>query len=256
MNAREMIKAYQLELLSGDRIRFPAKFKAHADELKAMKPEILKAFAEIAHEKRYPSTIDYKVYDDTGYGIYNGFWHYDDAISGIVEDAGFTGSLSDIVGDYNYKISIRCYDFVPLDNLMQYYVPNEIDDCWNEDYKNAIRKQIAERRALGHCHVPYDVAQNVILTSLCKCVVEKMPEIINQAEKELEWLSKIKIYDTHEAARASEKLWNDINNDGGEGYVPHSYTRYEVEYKQKRLEEMNKNLEIARKYLESCNKGA
>ena len=47
-----------------------------------------------------------------------------------------------------------------------------------------------------------------------------------------------KLY-TKEEAIAKTKEWNDIHNEGGEGFVPHFYTIDEYEYAKKRLKELN-----------------
>lgn len=51
--------------------------------------------------------------------------------------------------------------------------------------------------------------------------------------------SQEKLY-TKEESIAKTKEWNDIHNEGGEGFVPHFYTIDEYEYAKKKLEELNK----------------
>ena len=50
--------------------------------------------------------------------------------------------------------------------------------------------------------------------------------------------SQEKLY-TKEESAAKAKKWNDIHNEGGEGFVHHFYTIDEYEYAKKRLEELN-----------------
>lgn len=45
---------------------------------------------------------------------------------------------------------------------------------------------------------------------------------------------------TVEEAKAKTKTYNDINNEGGEGYVPHFYTKAEYDYAKERLAELYK----------------
>ena len=62
--------------------------------------------------------------------------------------------------------------------------------------------------------------------------IEHYKRVISGCEKQQ------KLY-TKEEAIAKAKEWNDIHNEGGEGFVPHFYTIDEYEHAKKRLEELN-----------------
>ena len=52
----------------------------------------------------------------------------------------------------------------------------------------------------------------------------------------LEQASKSKIYETLEEAIQAHKDYNDLHNEGGDGYIPHMWTRYEIEMLNNELE--------------------
>lgn len=58
-------------------------------------------------------------------------------------------------------------------------------------------------------------------------------EVVTECEKQ-------GILYTSEEAKAKAKAYNDINNEGGEGYVPHFYTKDEYDYAKERLAELYK----------------
>lgn len=47
---------------------------------------------------------------------------------------------------------------------------------------------------------------------------------------------------SREEARRREKRWNDINNDGGDGYVPHVYSRDEYDWATAKVQELEAEL--------------
>ena len=60
--------------------------------------------------------------------------------------------------------------------------------------------------------------------------IERYKKIVQACER---WK---KLY-TKEESIAKAKEWNDIHNEGGEGFIPHFYTIDEYEYAKKKLEE-------------------
>ena len=67
--------------------------------------------------------------------------------------------------------------------------------------------------------------------------------------KQLEWSEETirmcekqgKLY-TKEEAKLERKKYNDVFNEGGEGYVPHFYTVDEYEFAKKRTEDIQRKL--------------
>lgn len=61
--------------------------------------------------------------------------------------------------------------------------------------------------------------------------IEHYKKVIQACESQQELYTK-------EESIAKAKEWNDIHNEGGEGFIPHFYTIDEYEYAKKKLEEL------------------
>lgn len=62
--------------------------------------------------------------------------------------------------------------------------------------------------------------------------IEYYKKVIQACESQQELYTK-------DESIAKAKEWNDIHNEGGEGFIPHFYTIDEYEYAKKKLEELN-----------------
>lgn len=69
---------------------------------------------------------------------------------------------------------------------------------------------------------------------------KKRAEDIEFYEKVVKACEKQEKLYTEDEAAAKEKAWNNIHNEGGEGFVPHFYTIDEYEYAKNKLEELKK----------------
>lgn len=70
-------------------------------------------------------------------------------------------------------------------------------------------------------------------------IAQEKQETIASLQKEIACAEKQRtIYATPEEAKSAAKRYNEIHNEGGEGYVPHFYHKAEVESMKARLAEM------------------
>lgn len=72
--------------------------------------------------------------------------------------------------------------------------------------------------------------------------IESLKEWAENCKKEIEYLSSKNLHTKAEAKAAANK-YNEIMNEGGEGYVPHFHTYDELEYYKNELAEAEKELE-------------
>lgn len=72
-----------------------------------------------------------------------------------------------------------------------------------------------------------------------KEILEKENKQINYYKELIKNIEKHKLYHAQEV-RKMKKQYNDIHNEGGEGYIPHFYTFEEYEYAKKQLAKLIK----------------
>lgn len=190
--------------------------------------------------------VEYLVCDASDYGIHNGFSDADKAFQLAADDA--LDALADKIGlghDYVRRIDssriaryLRPYQLtgdpraVPVD-LKKWYRPCPISDGFTDEYKALCREEIERGCYIGYCDVPFPAAVDMVmsvaepyLAELLECEISGMHYVLEQ--------SSGYVVETTEDARDAEKRYNDLQNEGGDGYVPHWYTVAEVEqYKQK-----------------------
>lgn len=68
-------------------------------------------------------------------------------------------------------------------------------------------------------------------------IAKEKAEDVKFYQKVIQCCEKQERLYTREEAAAKKKEWNDIHDEGGEGYIPHFYTIEEYEQAKKRLEE-------------------
>lgn len=115
---------------------------------------------------------------------------------------------------------------------------------WTGDRRLPVEKIVEEMRELinnGH-----DVDENPSDEELAKLVKKAKGEKLEAAQKELDHLNQkdagIDPADLPTAAEAAKimRRYNDIHNEGGEGYVPHVQSREEYDARQQRRNELQK----------------
>lgn len=176
----------------------------------------------------------FEVNDTTAYGIYNGFNKSDPCMKELLKKEltvlyeKFWLEYSDvsdkIVRALNHSDQIK-------DAAMTYnYTPYPVHESWRDDYKAYYINLMKEKAAPGHCDVPDDVVAGWIheiapqyLNDCLNRIMDTYKNVIKRAESQ---------YDipTKEVANQRIQDWIRIENEGGEGYVPHIITDTEYEY--------------------------
>lgn len=81
--------------------------------------------------------------------------------------------------------------------------------------------------------------KEALLNYNTKEILEKESKQINYYKELIENIEKHKLYHAQDV-RKMKKQYNDIHNEGGEGYIPHFYTFEEYEYAKKQLAKLIK----------------
>lgn len=81
--------------------------------------------------------------------------------------------------------------------------------------------------------------KEALLNYNTKEILEKENKQINYYKELIKNIEKHKLYHAQDV-RKMKKQYNDIHNEGGEGYIPHFYTFEEYEYAKKQLAKLIK----------------
>ena len=168
------------------------------------------------------NTIRFTVGDTTAYGIYNGFDEYDEVFRDIVKKT----------------------------------IPNEIDKWDRYDIADQITRHlndwrnqcvIAEAKEYQidakTCQVPVPVAERMVQDAAAEVMRKLSEKKIAYYTQTLDHIEAVTFKTAEEAERAAVQ-YNNINNDGGYGYVPRFYTEAEVV-------QMKQQLAVWKKYAAS-----
>lgn len=193
------------------------------------KNEIIEELKRRKNKQIFPDYIAYYVNDNSSYGINNGFNGNEDAIYYIVSEA-----ISELDGLIKSRVSKEIGRLSRNENIkngfMKYYEPYPMDDMWTEEYKEKWKRMSACKTWEGKCLIPYKEAKETIKKLALKEAIRIVSEEVKDLDRELLHISKIEVYLTKEEAQKEWERYNNINNEGGFGYVPHMYTTDEVKY--------------------------
>lgn len=179
-------------------------------------------------------TIPYIVNDTDDYGTGNGFSEFNDDVQAI---------LREIYGPYEYtaRQEVRRLSYIPEIKAMcmPYYRPYPVHDDWGDEIKARVRKMIEDRTADGKCLVPYELARKLIFSATRTYMAEHILRDISEMERELDTIQLQKkngrFSGTREEAREKEYRYNEMNNQGGYGYVPRFYSAEDEQWILERL---------------------
>lgn len=114
------------------------------------------------------------------------------------------------------------------------------------DVRNILNGRKLDGSFLGCCNSAYIITEDewnkLIALNDQKCsekLAKEKAEYIEHYKRVIQNCENQRKLYTKEEANAKAKEWNDIHNEGGEGYAPHFYTIDEYEYAKKKLEELN-----------------
>ena len=178
--------------------------------------------------------IPYIVNDTYSYGTGNGFSEFNDDVQAI---------LGEIYGPYAYTAREAVGRLTRSPEIkamcMPYYRPYPVHDDWGEEIKARVRKMIEDRTASGKCLVPYELARKLILSATSTYMAEHILRDISEMERELATMQLQKqngrFSGTREEAREKEYRYNEMNNQGGYGYVPRFYSAEDEQWILERL---------------------
>lgn len=185
--------------------------------------------------------IKYTVNSAAGCGVFNGFSDTDEAVRSILREA-YGGYCYELLRDvhsltYTQEVKSAC---------MPYYRPYPVMEFWDEELKARVRRMIDEKSAEGVCPVPYELARQLILGATrdrAHCIVEADVKRLERELTACEAQRRIgRFSDTSEEACLKAYRYNEMNNQGGFGYVPHFYSAQEEK-------SMKEKLEVARELL-------
>ena len=119
------------------------------------------------------------------------------------------------------------------------------------DWRDDLVKEICDRPSAGAFCVSSGTSWEISESEKSKLIARnseyKAEKIAKEKERRilelkraLERCSRARLYSSRSEAVAAAKRYNDINNEGGEGYVPHFWTVQERDSMMKELEELER----------------
>ncbi len=170
----------------------------------------------------------------------------------LVDDTIYMDGYNDVIGK---KIREEAM-------LTAYMDGKKFNSCWNTSFWGIIEtrqeglKRIHGIDGIGFTEETAREIQQFLNDALTNCEeTEEVKEFvkkekISEANKKIDEAKRIldnmngkKLYETREEAKHASKVYNDINNEGGEGYLPHFYTIDEKKYYENVIAENEKIIE-------------
>lgn len=168
------------------------------------------------------NTIRFTVGDVTAYGIYNGFREYDEAFRDIVKKT------------------------IPneIDKWDRYDIADQITRRLNDWQNQSIISEAKEYQIDTHtCQIPVPVVERMVQDAAAEVIGKLSENKIEHLTRALDHIETVTFKTAEEAERAAIR-YNNMNNDGGYGYVPRFYTEEEVA-------QMKQQLSVWEKYAAS-----
>lgn len=168
------------------------------------------------------NTIRFTVGDVTAYGIYNGFRESDEAFRDIVKKT------------------------IPneIDKWDRYDIADQITRHLNDWQNQCVIAEAKEYQIDAKtCQVPVPVVERMVQDAAAEVMRKLSEKKIAYYTQTLDHIEAVTFKTAEEAERAAVQ-YNNINNDGGYGYVPRFYTEAEVV-------QMKQQLAVWKKYAAS-----
>lgn len=168
------------------------------------------------------NTIRFTVDDTTAYGIYNGFGEYDKTFRSIVKQ-----TIPD-----------------EIDKWDRYDIAEKITWRLNDWQNQSIISEAKEYQIDTHtCQIPVPVVERMVQDAAAEVIGKLSENKIEHLTRALDHIETVTFKTAEEAERAAIR-YNNMNNDGGYGYVPRFYTEEEVA-------QMKQQLSVWKKYAAS-----
>lgn len=168
------------------------------------------------------NTIHFTVDDTFAYGIYNGFNEYDEVFRDIVKKT------------------------IPneIDKWDRYDIAEKITHHLNHWQNQSIISEAKEYQIDAHtCQIPVPVVERMVQDATTEVIRKLSEKKIEHLTRALDHIEAVTFKTAEEAERAAIR-YNNMNNDGGYGYVPRFYTEEEVV-------QMKQQLDVWKKYAAS-----
>lgn len=139
-----------------------------------------------------------------------------------------------------YIESFRERGFVGISS----YPTTDLKEISWEDVNNILNSRKPDGSFCGCCNDAYIISEEEWERLVALNDRKRNEKIAKEKAEDIEFYKKViqrcekqeRLYSEKEAI-AKKREWNDIHNDGGEGYAPHFYTIDEYEHAKKKLEE-------------------
>lgn len=219
----------------------PIRFHGQGKYVSVSLPEDVEAdLKQLTLDTFMASDIRLSVCDTTSYGIDNGISHSD--FHFLCKAFSLAGALSDsavwkMEKSINSRFGIDGPVFNPVGDVR--YVPNPVHSYWREDYKQAHIEAAKKMRADGHILVSASELVSAFWSAAAECAIPSIREEIASNERKIAQCTGL----TNAQARAAETAYNNINNEGGDGYVPHYVGIEERDYYLRRNSYLSASIE-------------
>lgn len=168
------------------------------------------------------NTIRFTVDDTTAYGVYNGFMEYDKDFRDIIEK-----TIPD-----------------EIDKWDRYDIAEKITRRLNDWQNQSIISEAKEYQIDTYtCQIPVPVVERMVQDAAAEVIGNLSENKIEHLTRALDHIEAVTFKTAEEAERAAIR-YNNMNNDGGYGYVPRFYTEEEVA-------QMKQQLSVWEKYAAS-----
>ena len=135
--------------------------------------------------------------------------------------------------DYRSAVLIAAQD-CSAEAMNYSYEPFPINEEWSEEYKDEYNRKIESRTAPGKCMIPRAVAERILSDAATRVFERDAADMVDYLKTEIAYCEGFVCADM-DAVRAEQKRYNEINNEGGEGYIPPYCTQESIDTLKKRL---------------------
>ena len=175
----------------------------------------------------------------------------------VTLEAEYSERVQDKIVDADgYEVRLNKREIVKEGMLVAYIDGKKIDSCWNTDFWQTIEtghKGIRKIWGIDKIGFTEERAKEIedffaeVIAAGKDSEAEQIREQENEADKEQRIASAMEVVQKAEAqqdiptaAEAERRMrkYNDINNEGGEGYVPYIYSREEYDAAKRILAEL------------------
>lgn len=164
----------------------------------------------------------------------NGFDEYDPAIIKILADT-IPKEFNDL--EIQRDILWAAYDDDTIRAMaLPYYTA---DEHYAYCYGNNYAQRVANHEACGNCMVPREIATQMIEKAINIVLRREAQKRISALEDELNYM-RGHIVASREEGRVKARAYNNLYNEGAEGYVPCYYLQEDIDAAENRLKKWRK----------------